>query len=171
MSSKYEEIYKADRHALGEPTKAFVDFFISLEQPDLTVLDIGAGQGRDALLIARLGYAVTAVDLSPSGMTQLQEDADREGLNIKTHIADVCEFTPPAKFDIVLIDRTLHMLSEVDRTAVLANLLLHTNNQAFLLIADERSNIPAFADVLKASQDLWKTFMQKKGFLFAQKQI
>jgi len=171
MSSKYEEIFKAHRHALGEPTKAFVDFFTSLEKPEQTVLDIGAGQGRDALFIARLGHSVTAVDLSPSGMMQLQEDADQEELNIKTHIVDVCEFTPSAKFDIVLIDRTLHMLNAQDRTAVLSSLLPHTNSQAFLLIADERSNIPAFTQTLNASTDPWETFLQKKGFLFAQKQI
>ncbi|AWZ00724.1 putative S-adenosyl-L-methionine-dependent methyltransferase TehB [Rhodobiaceae bacterium] len=171
MSSKYEEIYKAHRHALGEPTKTFVDFFTSLEKPEQTVLDIGAGQGRDALFIARLGHSVTAVDLSPSGMMQLQEDANQEELNIKTHIVDVCEFTPSAKFDIVLIDRTLHMLNAQDRTAVLSSLLPHTNSQAFLLIADERSNIPAFTQTLNASTDPWEIFLQKKGFLFAQKQI
>lgn len=171
MSSKYEKIYKADRHALGKPTKEFVDFFASLEKPPLTVLDIGAGQGRDALFIAREGHAVTAVDLSPSGMNQLQEDADSEKLNIKTHVADICEFVPPHNFDIILVDRTLHMLDAQDRTSVLKSLLSYTKSNAFLLIADERSNIPAFEAVLETSEHTWSIFMQKKGFLFAQKNV
>jgi 2-polyprenyl-3-methyl-5-hydroxy-6-metoxy-1,4-benzoquinol methylase len=169
MSSKYEKIYKADRHALGKPTKEFVDFFASLEKKPLTVLDIGAGQGRDALFIARQGHAVTAVDLSPSGMKQLQQDADSEKLNIKTHVADICEFVPPHGFDIVLIDRALHMLDALDRTSVLTSLLSCANRNAFLLIADERSNIPAFEAVLESSGHAWTVLMKKKGFLFTQK--
>jgi 2-polyprenyl-3-methyl-5-hydroxy-6-metoxy-1,4-benzoquinol methylase len=169
MSSKYEKIYRADRHALGKPTKEFVDFFASLEKRPLTVLDIGAGQGRDALFIARQGHALTAVDLSPSGMKQLQEDADSEKLNIKTHVADICEFVPPHDFDIVLVDRTLHMLDAQDRTSVLRSLLSYTKSNAFLLIADERSNIPVFEAVLETSDHARTVLMKKKGFLFTQK--
>jgi len=169
VGTNYDTLYKSERHVLGAPTKDFVDFFASLENRALTVLDIGAGQGRDALFIARQGHAVTAVDLSPSGMKQLQEDADSEGLKIKTHVADICDFVPPHSFDIILIDRTLHMLDAPNRTSVLTSLLPYTNSNGFLLIADERSNIPAFEAVLETSDHDWTVLMQKKGFLFAQR--
>jgi SAM-dependent methyltransferase len=45
-----------------------------------TVLELGAGHGRDALYLARAGYQVTAGDFSPTGLSQLRERAEAEGL-------------------------------------------------------------------------------------------
>ena len=87
MSTNYEKLYQVERQALGEPTKAFVSFFKSLTPNTLTVLDAGCGQGRDALFIARLGHQVTGIDISPTGIKQLLEDATVE--DFKCH-RDCC---------------------------------------------------------------------------------
>ena len=63
-------------------------FFKNYEQETVSVLDVGCGQGRDALFIARLGHVVTAIDLSPSGISDLQRDAAAEGLAIFAEVAD-----------------------------------------------------------------------------------
>src|SRR6266542_1517303 len=47
------------------------------------VLDAGAGTGFLSLGAARLGYQVTAVDLSPGMLARLRESAEREGLSIE----------------------------------------------------------------------------------------
>lgn len=44
------------------------------------VLELGAGHGRDALFLARSGFAVRATDFSPTGLTQLRESAEAQGL-------------------------------------------------------------------------------------------
>ena len=54
-----------------------------------SVLDLGCGQGRDALELAKLGYDVTGVDISKIGVNQMIEDANRLNLNIKGEISDV----------------------------------------------------------------------------------
>lgn len=88
MATDYEKFYRENRHGLGEPTKEFVDFFKEYDQASANVLDIGCGQGRDALFIARLGHIVTAIDLSPTGICDLQKEAELEGLAI---VAEVCD--------------------------------------------------------------------------------
>ena len=55
MSYDYDALYARTPDALGAPTRAFVDFFDGYDRPNVRVLDIGCGQGRDALFIARLG--------------------------------------------------------------------------------------------------------------------
>ncbi|KAA5834945.1 methyltransferase domain-containing protein [Saccharopolyspora hirsuta] len=46
-----------------------------------TVLDLGAGHGRDSLHFTRRGFAVHAVDSSRDGLARLRAQADREGLS------------------------------------------------------------------------------------------
>lgn len=169
MSTNYEELYGRSRDALGAPTKEFLDFFESLEMPNASVLDVGCGQGRDALHVARRDHVVTAVDVSATGIRHLLDDAATEGLNIEAVVADIREFVPDKSYDVVLIDRTLHMLPAKERIRVLHTLLAHTAKGAFVLIADEKSNIPAFEAVFDASDATWSPVLKRRGYLFMQR--
>ena len=53
------------------------------------MLDLGCGQGRDALFIARKGHAVVGVNISKTGVGQMLEDAKQEELDISGIVADV----------------------------------------------------------------------------------
>lgn len=122
MGYDYDALYGSTPDALGEPTKVFVDFFDGLNRRKLRVLDVGCGQGRDALFIARAGHNVVGVDLSENGIDALYASAMRENLNIQGIVADIETFTPDGEFDVVLIHRTLHMLDKPARLAVLERL-------------------------------------------------
>jgi SAM-dependent methyltransferase len=45
------------------------------------VLELGAGQGRDSLFLARRGFRVTALDFTPSGVEAITRKAGYEGLD------------------------------------------------------------------------------------------
>ena len=55
MTTDYEQFYRENPHGLGEPTREFVAFFDTYDRAQASVLDVGCGQGRDALFVARLG--------------------------------------------------------------------------------------------------------------------
>ncbi|MEH6527669.1 MAG: methyltransferase domain-containing protein [Sneathiella sp.] len=169
MATDYEEFYLENRHGLGEPTKEFVTFFNSYDKKVARVLDVGCGQGRDSLFIARLGHLVTAVDQSPSGIRDLNLDANAETLAIAAETADIREHVWPGPFDVIVIDRTLHMLGAEERLTVLHALLVATAPQSHVLIADERSNIPAFKEVFEKSGWIWTPVLERRGFLFVQR--
>jgi len=134
-----------------------------------SVLDVGCDQGRDSLFIARRGHRVTAVDLSPAGIRDLTEEAAQEGLEIEGVIADIRHFEPQNSFDVIVIDRTLHMLAESDRIAVLARLTRHVEPKGFILIADERSNIGSIETVLEQSEHGWRPHHKCRGYLFVER--
>jgi cyclopropane fatty-acyl-phospholipid synthase-like methyltransferase len=58
-----------------------------------TILDIGCGRGRHALFLAEMGFDVTATDISPEGIEQLEKEARKRGLEgkIKTLVSDMLE--------------------------------------------------------------------------------
>lgn len=65
------------------------------------VLDVGAGTGFLSTAAARLGYEVTAVDISPGMLARLEASAVREGLTIDTVCASA-ECPPPGPYDVVI---------------------------------------------------------------------
>ena len=166
MAYDYDKLYGKTRDALGLPTSVFVDFFDQLDQKNLSVLDIGCGQGRDALFIARKGHRVVGVDISPNGIRDLQSVAAQENLPIEGDVADVATYKPDRVFDIVLIDRTLHMLALSSRLSVLKTLLNHVSEDGWFLIADEASNMREFETSIAAHEANWKTELSRKGYLF-----
>jgi len=72
-------------------------------QPGMKVLDVACGSGNTALPAARLGAAVTGVDIAPNLIEQARANAAREGLKIQFDEGDA-EALPyeDASFDAVL---------------------------------------------------------------------
>ena len=68
------------------------------------VLDLGAGQGRNAVWLAQQGHNVTAVDISDVAVAQAREIALAAGVEANFVAADVLRWDPdPEAFDLVLL--------------------------------------------------------------------
>src|SRR5437763_4390638 len=67
-------------------------------------LDLGCGEGRNALWLAGLGWRVTAVDFSQVALERGRAVAAERGLEIEWIPADVVEWRPPpCAFDLVAL--------------------------------------------------------------------
>ena len=65
-------------------------------------LDIGAGEGRNALFLAARGLNVLALDQSEVGMHKAQRLAEARGLTLRTEAADLQHFdAEPNSFDVI----------------------------------------------------------------------
>jgi SAM-dependent methyltransferase len=66
-------------------------------------LDLGSGEGRNALWLAEQGWTVTGVDFSAVGVTKADRLARRRRLQVDWVVADLRSFHPPAStFDLVI---------------------------------------------------------------------
>lgn len=76
------------------------------------ILDLGCGEGRDALYLASLGYQVTAVDVSQAAIKKCREIARQKNLKVNWLRADVLELSEKLsqKFKRVLAIGILQML-------------------------------------------------------------
>lgn len=69
-----------------------------------TAIELGAGEGRNALWLARRGWRVTALDFSGIALERTRRQADAEGLRINCVLGDAREVSVhEGRFDLVLI--------------------------------------------------------------------
>ena len=67
-------------------------------------LDVGAGEGRNAIWLAGLGWRVTAVDFSAVALDRGRQLAAARGLEVDWVQADLRVYRPePGGFDVVLV--------------------------------------------------------------------
>jgi SAM-dependent methyltransferase len=68
-----------------------------------TAVDLGAGEGRNALWLASLGWEVTAVDFSAVGLATGASRAAGLGLDVEWVTADAVSWVSPQQVDLVVI--------------------------------------------------------------------
>lgn len=110
MTVTYDKYYQTE-NLFGAPYPELVEFFAS-RQTRGRVLDIGCGQGRDAIAIAGLGYEVLGIDNSAVGIDQMLAIAKKEGLSIEGKVADIFEYTGFHDSDFILYDSMFHFLKK-----------------------------------------------------------
>jgi SAM-dependent methyltransferase len=87
-----------------------------LPPPGARVLDVAAGTGFLSVIAARMGYVVTALDISPGMLARLEQRAAEEALDIGIVCAPAHE--PPAgPFDAVMERLALWTLPDARRAA------------------------------------------------------
>ncbi|MEY9931082.1 SAM-dependent methyltransferase [Catenulispora sp. GP43] len=75
-------------------------------------LDLGAGEGRNALWLAGLGWRATAVDFAENALARGRAQAAEHGLDVEWVLADVLEHRPePGAYDAVVV-AYLHLDAE-----------------------------------------------------------
>ncbi len=67
-------------------------------------LDLGCGEGRNAVWLAEQGWAVTAVDFSDVGISKGREMAEKRGVEVTWVVEDLNRYQPAEQsFDLVII--------------------------------------------------------------------
>ena len=163
----YDVHYRKGPKQCGEPFPEIVAVLQEHARPGRRLLDLGCGQGRDSLLAATLGYDVVGVDLSKVGLRQLAREAVRKQLSIEVHHADIVSFRTRKRFDVIVLDRVLHLLpDDNERTAALTNALRLARKSAVVAIADGAKHAPLIHAFFAQRRD-WKSTKKTKRFLFA----
>ncbi|MET1064831.1 MAG: class I SAM-dependent methyltransferase, partial [Arthrobacter sp.] len=97
----WDEKYRSrDRIWSGEPNPQLITEAAALSPG--TALDLGCGEGADAIWLASRGWTVPAVDVSAVALERAQAHAQERGLgNIKWVRQDLATWVPEELFDLV----------------------------------------------------------------------
>ena len=101
VQAEWDKRY-AEQHQLwsGQPNGALVTELVGLAPG--RVLDVGCGEGADAVWLARGGWDVTALEVSGIALARGVEHARDAGVTVRFVHAELVEAAlPPASFDLV----------------------------------------------------------------------
>lgn len=104
-------------------------------------LDLGAGEGRNAIWLAARGWEVTAVDFSSVALEKARRLAAARGVTVEWIEADLRTYTPAANaFDLVLI---MYMHPPAAQRAALMHLAAGALaiGGTLLVVGHDRSNL------------------------------
>lgn len=114
MSSAFwNERYAAEGLAYGDAPNEFLAQMAERLPRKGRAIDIGAGQGRNALFLASLGLDVLAVDQSEVGMRRAGGLASERGLKLSTVAADLRDFDAEAGAFAVVSSIFVHLPAEL----------------------------------------------------------
>lgn len=138
----WDGVYAA-RPAAGtpQPNARLTETVTGLPPGD--ALDLGCGQGGDALWLAGQGRRVTAVDISAVTVERLDALARSHGLGDRVTVVrtDVHKSFPPGGFDLVCA-HYLHTPFDLDRATVLRSAAHALRPGGRLLVVDHGSAAP-----------------------------
>jgi 2-polyprenyl-3-methyl-5-hydroxy-6-metoxy-1,4-benzoquinol methylase len=118
-----------------------------------TAIDLGCGEGRNAIWMASKGWTVTGVDFSSAGIDVARTRSQRAQVDVEWRVADATTWRAPKPVDLAVI-AYLH-LSEPQLRSTIANAVASLAPGGHLVvIGHDRTNIsdgiggPQIADIL-----------------------
>lgn len=120
---RYETLYRQSEPGklgwdAGAPDEELVRLVESGEARRGRALDLGCGRGHDAAFLARNGFTVTAIDISPSALAAARKQASGQGAaaSIRFLCMDALDLRPRrSPYDLVCDRGFFHGLSNDDR--------------------------------------------------------
>jgi SAM-dependent methyltransferase len=111
----WDERYSHPDPVYGEAPNDFLQSQIIKLKPAASVLVPGDGYGRNGIWLAKQGFRVHTVDLSPVGVERARKAAVAAGVNLKMEVADLATWNWPLdEFDAV-VAIFLHLPPEARR--------------------------------------------------------
>ena len=125
----------------GRVNVQFADVVADL--PPGRALDLGCGEGADAVWLAERGWNVVAVDVSETALGRAREAASSRGVSDRIEFIqlDLSDGFPDGTFDLVS-SQFLHSTIRLDRTTILAKAARAIRPGGLLVIVDHGSAPP-----------------------------
>ena len=118
----YDQDYERHAAVFGEEPDPLLVAYEGRIAPGCRVLDVGAGQGRHSLYLARRGRRVHAIDPARVGLEQLAAAAKAEGLPVVTEVGGWQELGE-GPYGAVLLFGLLQLLSRAEIARLVARVV------------------------------------------------
>jgi SAM-dependent methyltransferase len=168
-----------ERHAARDPIESrSADLTLVEEAGGLapgTALDLGAGDGRNAVWLAEHGWQVTAVDFSSVAIDRGRGLAASVGVDVEWRLADLLEWAPPGgSFDLVAL-MFIHLPPTERRPLYARAAAAVADGGSLLVVGHDRSNLtagiggPQDVDVLFTPDEIVRDLPE--GFLVRRRSV
>jgi len=128
---QYDKWYTGQEYYWGKAPTALCDRVIEIMKPTaetrLKLIDLGCGEGRDAVYFAKHGFDVTGLDVSAIGLEKMKKYAKEVGVQVRSIQADLTSYVLNETYDVIFSTGTLQYLPTEMRRRCFENYKDHTS--------------------------------------------
>lgn len=148
----YDGSYSRSPAYFGTAPDSLLVDHLALIDKEARLLDVGAGQGRHALYLARAGYRVDALEPSAAGVAQISAAAAQSGLMIGVINRRFEDYSLPGRYSAVLVFGLIPDLTRGQVAALLKRTGQWLAPGGLAFLTGFTTDDPAFA--------IWSSFRQ-----------
>jgi tellurite methyltransferase len=151
LSKVYDEKYKNGQYWSAEPNKYVSNYLLKFIKAG-KALDLGSGEGRDAIFLAKNGFDVTAVDISEDGIRRMMDASKLLGLSIRGIVSGLKDFRFKEDYDLVLSMAALNFLK--DSIRFIDEIKSHTKKGGIncIMVFTEENEFKGFPHMFKKGE-------------------
>ena len=113
---------------------------------DMTVLDIGCGEGRNSIYLSALGHNVDAFDVSEAGILKLKTIAEENKIKVNAWVQDLTTFIFSKTYDLIISHGVFHLVEKHDWQRIIKDIKENTNPGGLNIIGIFTNKLPATPD-------------------------
>lgn len=123
-----------------------VNEFYNVFPPNAQVLDVGCGEGRNAIFMAKLGNNVDAFDISENGIEKAKKISKQMGVQVNYFCCDLEKFLFEKEYDVILSHGVLHLPYKDVRDKFITKMQGNTKIGGYNVIGIFTNRLPATPD-------------------------
>ena len=160
LKTNYENWYATEEYFWGTKEADLCHELIKLVPPskDIKVLDIGCGEGKDMVYLAKQGYDVYGFDITENGIAKTKRLAKENNVEVTSWIDDVNSFKTDLKFDIIYSTGTIQYLDDdkIEEFFIKVKDMTNVNGINWFNVFVDKPFIPLPPD-WDIGEKMWKT--------------
>lgn len=172
-----EKEYKTKEFYWGLAPHSLLVKFLPIVQRG-KALDIGAGEGRNSIFLAKNGFEVEAIDINKEGLEKCKQIAKKYNLPITTKVIDIKSFSfEPRKYSLILSIATMDFLKKSEIEIIIKKIKKSLIEKGYVLLLVISNKDPLYQKIkeLKLKEVEENTFYLPKyktfRHFFTQKEL
>jgi len=135
-TSSYEDDYRKKEYFWGVIPSTMCLKVLELLPPEnhIKIIDIGCGEGKDAVFFARCGYDVSAFDISEAGLEKTKRLADKANVYVRTFRANILDYRLEENYDIIYSSGIFSYIKPELRDEIMSNYKTHVNKNGIVAL-------------------------------------
>jgi tellurite methyltransferase len=164
----YDEAYRKTEDYFGPGPTSLLKKHYQLISKAKPILDIGAGQGRNTLFLARKGFMVDAIDPSQVAIDTIDEIVAKEKIPVRTYCCDCEDFAPEAdSYSAILVFGLIQILTRESIDLLLEGIGAWTDKGSLVFTTAFTTADPLYPEHCQDCQSIGEnSFLDENGDIF-----
>ncbi|WP_350301310.1 class I SAM-dependent methyltransferase [Peribacillus frigoritolerans] len=131
----WEKEYRNVDSLWGFNPNGILSQYVEMLPENGEVLDIGIGEGRNALFFAEQGFAVEGIDISETAVERCLELSKEHNLNVNAKVQDINSFEiEPNKYSLIILSNVLNFFPDNEIKNIIDKVKIGLQKNGFVYI-------------------------------------